>query len=371
MNDELTPDERAAMRARILGGARGITPTGAHRGAWIAGSVAAALIVAIAGGVAATSTLSAPEIATSPSPNATAPTPRFTATPTPTLSPTAPSPTPTAPALAFGGDCSTVFDDSTVSAIAGVEMRLSREPIVWDARWLGGISCQWRAQDPTEWQVVNLTVLPWSVVPDEVRSRVGAAPVCDGGGPCDYSERFGDAWVVVGSDDGATAVRAVAEAGARAAVSPGTERPLSPGAWRLADCGEQLEGAVEGALGRDDLGPLGTDNVPQGQAWEVLTARGAASWCTFAPVSYDETNPPSLRVSLAAGARSDPGEGEQSGGSPVEVGGAQAAWWMPAADGNGGRLLANTAGGVVDVSGENLSREQLRAVTAAIISALG
>lgn len=227
MNDELTPDERAAMRARILGGARGITPTGAHRGTWIAGSVAAALIVAIAGGVAATSTLSAPEIATSPSPNATAPTPRFTATPTPTLSPTAPSQTPTAPALAFGGDCSTVLDDSTVSAIAGVEMRLSREPIVWDARWLGGISCQWRAQDPTEWQVVNLTVLPWSVVPDEVRSRVGAAPVCDGGGPCDYSERFGDAWVVVGSDDGARGTCGRGGGRARSRVAGDRAAPLA------------------------------------------------------------------------------------------------------------------------------------------------
>ena len=69
MNDELTPSERAALRARIVGGAHDITPVGAHRNAWIAGSVAAALVVAIAGGVAVTSTLSAPEIATTPSPS--------------------------------------------------------------------------------------------------------------------------------------------------------------------------------------------------------------------------------------------------------------------------------------------------------------
>lgn len=67
MNDQLTPEERAVMRARLVGGARDIKPVGAHRGAVIAGSIAAALVIAIAGGVAATTTLSAPEIATTPS----------------------------------------------------------------------------------------------------------------------------------------------------------------------------------------------------------------------------------------------------------------------------------------------------------------
>ncbi|MXS74772.1 hypothetical protein CSIV_04550 [Microbacterium sp. CSI-V] len=69
MNDELTPDERAAMRAPIVGGARDIAPVGAHRNAWIAGSIAAVLVVAIAGGVVATSTLSAPPIANTPTPS--------------------------------------------------------------------------------------------------------------------------------------------------------------------------------------------------------------------------------------------------------------------------------------------------------------
>ncbi|MDI9892247.1 hypothetical protein [Microbacterium sp. IEGM 1404] len=68
MNDELTPDERAAMRVPIVGGARDIAPVGAHRNAWIAGSIAAVLVVAIAGGVVTTSTLSAPPIANTPTP---------------------------------------------------------------------------------------------------------------------------------------------------------------------------------------------------------------------------------------------------------------------------------------------------------------
>lgn len=68
VNDELTPDERAAMRVPIVGGARDIAPVGAHRNAWIAGSIAAVLVVAIAGGVVTTSTLSAPPIANTPTP---------------------------------------------------------------------------------------------------------------------------------------------------------------------------------------------------------------------------------------------------------------------------------------------------------------
>jgi len=87
MNEELTPEERAVLRARIVGGARGIAPAGTHRNAWIAGVVAAVLVVAIAGGAVATSTLSAPQIANTPSPTATVelvvPTPTPTPTPTP------------------------------------------------------------------------------------------------------------------------------------------------------------------------------------------------------------------------------------------------------------------------------------------------
>ncbi|WP_022879677.1 hypothetical protein [Microbacterium sp. B19] len=110
MNDELTPSERAAMRSRILGGARDIKPVGAHRNAWIAGSVAAVLVAAIAGGVVATSTLSAPQIANTPSPTATTepvvPTP--TPTPTPSAMPTPPPHVVTQPASRFSFGCDDV-----------------------------------------------------------------------------------------------------------------------------------------------------------------------------------------------------------------------------------------------------------------------
>ncbi|WP_278101220.1 hypothetical protein AB0870_05065 [Microbacterium proteolyticum] len=107
MNDELTPDERAAMRARIVGGARDIAPVGAHRNAWIAGSVAAVLVAAIAGGVVAASTLSAPQIANTPSPSATATVAPVDPTPTPTPTPTLQR-TVTSPTSRFSFDCGDV-----------------------------------------------------------------------------------------------------------------------------------------------------------------------------------------------------------------------------------------------------------------------
>ncbi|MDR6099706.1 hypothetical protein [Microbacterium sp. SORGH_AS_0454] len=137
MNDELTPSERAALRARIVGGAHDIKHVGAHRNAWIAGSVAAVMVVAIAGGVAVTSTLSAPEIATTPSPTVTTtttpiPIPTPTSAPTPTMSPTT-----VLQALAFGGECSVVLDDETVSEFFGVPMKPGTN-LLGGARVLGG-----------------------------------------------------------------------------------------------------------------------------------------------------------------------------------------------------------------------------------------
>ncbi len=372
MNDELTPSERAALRARIVGGAHDITPVGAHRNAWIAGSVAAALVVAIAGGVAVTSTLSAPEIATTPSPSPTA-TVAPVPTPTPTVAPTptpAPTPLATAPVLAFGGDCSAVLDADAASSVVGVPMRLWEGLSVWDARSLGGVSCHWRTQDSSGWQSVGVTVLPYSVVPDAVRARIGVAPVCEGG-PCDYSERFGDAWVSAYASSASVALDAVAAVGSRAAASPGIERALPAAAWHLDGCQDRLRGAVEQTLGRVGLEPVGTDNVPQGQEWDVLTGRGAAAWCSVAPPVYDDPDYFTLRLSIAAGAQSDASEVERFGGIPVQVNGARAAWWIPPANGVDGRLRADADGGIIEAVGTDLTQEQMRALAENIIGALG
>lgn len=371
MNDELTPEEHAALRARIVGGAHDITPVGAHRNAWIAGFVAAALVVAIAGGVAVTSTLSAPEIATTPSPSASVePAPTPTPSPSPSPSPT-PTSTPAAPSVAFGGDCAAVLSEEEATELSGTPMRAMPFLAVWDARWLGGVDCGWRAVDAEQWQALNVTVLPWAIVPDEVRARSGIVPGCEGGAICDYSRRFGDAWVAVAASDASSAVEVADAVGARAALSPGVSTPLAASAWRLTDCEEQLRPAVATGLGRDDLTPIGTDSVPHGQVWDVLTASGHAAWCSFTVGANAEIDAPSLRVSLAAGARVQADEVVAFGGVPVTVSGADAAWWIPAQRGIGARVLAGAPGGIVEVEVGNLTQEGAATVTAGIIGALG
>lgn len=372
MNDQLTPDERAALRARIVGGARDIKPAGAHRGPWIAGSVAALLVVALAGGVAATTTLSAPPIANTPSPSPTAtvapvPTPTASPIPTPTLTPTA-TPTSAAPSVAFGGDCSAVLTDEEATELSGAPMRSMSFLAVWDARWLGGVDCEWRAADADTYRALSVTVLPWASVPDEVRAEAGVVPACEGGAICDYSQRFGDVWVAVAGD---AALAEVADTvGARASQSPGAPRSLAASAWRLTDCEEQLREAVATGLGREDLRPIATDNVPHGQVWDVLTASGHAAWCSFTAGPYDEVDAPSLRVSLAAGAAADADEVAAFGGAPLAVTGADAAWWLPAKGGIGARVLAAAPGGIVEVEVSHLTQESAATVTADIIVAL-
>ncbi|MCM3500558.1 hypothetical protein M3667_01530 [Microbacterium sp. P26] len=369
MNDQLTPDERAALRARIVGGARDIKPAGAHRGAWIAGSVAALLVVALAGGVAATATLSAPPVANTPSPSPTAtvsPVPTPTASPTPT-----PTSTPRAPIVAFGGDCAAVLTDEEATEFSGIPMRAMSFLPVWDERWLGGLDCEWRAADADTYWALSVTVLPWASVPDEVRAQSGVVPACEGGAICDYSQRFGDAWVAVAASEASPLVEVADTVGARASQSPGVPTSLVASAWQLTDCEAQLRNAVAAGLGRDDLRPIGTDNVPHGQVWDVLVANGFAAWCSFTAGPYEEVDAPNLRVSLAAGAQADAREVSAFGGVPVSVTGADAAWWIPAADGLGARVFAAAPGGIVEVEVGNLSQERASTVTAEILFALG
>lgn len=161
MNDELTPDERAAMRARIVGGARDIAPAGAHRSAWIAGSVAAVLVVAIAGGVAVTSTLSAPPVANTPSPTVStaAPVPMPVTTPAPTSTPT-PTPTENAGRAPFDGSCQNVLTVDQLTSVTGHEMA-DVTFVPHDSRFTlrGGIFCDWASADEYQGALLTVAVL--------------------------------------------------------------------------------------------------------------------------------------------------------------------------------------------------------------------
>lgn len=179
MNDELTPSERAALRSRILGGARDIKPAGAHRNAWIAGSVAAVLVVAITGGVVATSTLSAPQIATTPSPTATTapvvPTPTPSATPTPT-----PQRTVTAPVSRFSFGCADIaprvaeFFGGTVPEVASTIPRRRGNawqpgPMEYSFAQAGAVYCEYGEQLSTS---VTVALMPDAQGAVEDRARV-------------------------------------------------------------------------------------------------------------------------------------------------------------------------------------------------------
>lgn len=372
MNDELTPSERAALRARIVGGAHDIKPVGAHRNAWIAGSVAAAMVVAIAGGVAVTSTLSAPEIATTPSPTVTTtttpiPIPAPTSAPTPTMSPTT-----VLQALAFGGECSVVLDDETVSEFFGVPMKPGTN-LLGGARVLGGVSCTWIPVSAGEGVPVTMTVVPWEAVPDSVRQEVGLVPPCVGGSVCSYSERHGDAWVNAESDDVEGAAAAVQNIGPRAAETPGIARALSSDAWSIPDCESEVLPAVREALGRDDIGPIQTDYFPHGQAWDVLTSNGAAGWCGFSGHSEDVSTLFTMDLTFWPGGTldEDAAAGDDRRQSFPLAGGVSG-WLYPENPPNvASELDAAARGGVLNVRGRGLDDAQMRAMVEAVLTELG
>ncbi|MFS0793374.1 hypothetical protein [Microbacterium sp. 1P10AE] len=187
MNDELTPDERAALRSRILGGARDIKPAGAHRNAWIAGSIAAVLVVAIAGGVVATSTLSAPQIAETPTPT---PVTTETVPPSPTPPPTS-VPTPAATAVTavgrapFGDSCDNVLTSEQLAAATGhpmYDVTFIRHDTRATVR--GGVFCAWVSSDERWAATVNVAVLPSTESLPAPESDQFATEGCDENGRC-------------------------------------------------------------------------------------------------------------------------------------------------------------------------------------------
>lgn len=366
MNDELTPDERAAMRARIVGGARDIAPAGAHRNAWIAGSVAAVLVVAIAGAVVATSTLSAPPIANTPTPS-----PTVTSTPSPSATPT-PTPTPTAPtpAIAFDGDCGAVFDDAAVSAIIGVPMALSNGVPAQDAGVLGGVRCQWIATGDG-YQAVGVSVFPWDAVPETVGSQAGIVPDCTiDGFSCQYVDRFGDAAVMVWGSTNAQLEALTDAVGERAARSPGTARSLPAGAWTVPECAD-IRDAIDAARGRGNIVDHRGDYYPRGFDWEVLRERGAAAYCAVDNLSAPEGTTTVVDMMFGPGSSPDLDAISRHGGLSVEVSGADAAWYLPDLTSTASVLVVQSGPNTLTVGTQSMTEEEMRQVGATVIAALG
>lgn len=339
MNDELTPEERAALRARIVGGARGITPVGAHRGAWIAGSIAAVLVVAIAGGVVATSTLSAPPVATTPSPSPSlTPTtePTRTFTPTPTLTPT-PVPVGIAP---FAGACDNVADPGILANATGYDMYLAGSS--WSSgieTVRGGLTCVWASRGEYLAALLSVSVFPEGV------ERPTTRPLAEPG--CDLVDRI-------------TCVRI-------ATVNAMTVRVEMSAPLDVVERGSKE--MLDAAVSRIGDYPVGVAATPTGDWWAPLLcedlvaafdapALGADS-VTVKPAEFSSI-PNDCDIAFffgdtrwTASAHVVPGGAVDlptvpaAGGEAVEVAGAETAYWVSTSDGidgGGGRSLVASDG---------------------------
>jgi len=354
MNEELTPDERAAMRSRIVGGARDIKPAGAHRNAWIAGSIAAVLVVAIAGGAVATSTLSAPQIANSPSPTATVarvtptPTPTHTSTPTPTSTPTAtppPPPAPSTPVVAFNGDCGQMLNDADLSElVVGGPGRLYTEPglgtnVESSLALLGGLSCTWIGNQDS---VSVVVAAPSAVAPDLTASMASVTCSVDRG--CATGRVVEDLWVGVlvsataGDYDAGFTPAEVSAASARldrvisrVAAKPHASPVASFGSvqsdgWVLSDC-VALKGRLESITGvsLEIQVPPGAYLNPTRPVESLLASSAGVSTCDFREPAYGSIE--MIEVTLMPGASAPPASAlAVAGTSETSVPGADRAW---------------------------------------------
>jgi len=355
MNDELTPDERAAMRSRILGGARDIKPVGAHRGAVIAGAIAAVLVVAIAGGVATTSTLSAPQIANTPSPTAT-----NQPVPIPTPSPTS-TPTPTTPGVSLGsapfdGSCANVIDEQSLASTTGHPMKVAG--VTWNdgrATVRGGLTCWWVSTDEYLAASVNVEVFPLGQEP--TTSELFADSGCSDGDMvvCTLSDTADGMRIWVRMSGSVEQVTAGSSAILDLVLSrvgsyaPGVAATPTDVWWAPLDCAA-VESAVDpSAVGFDSLevGPPLVTSMPD--ACGMTFRRADAYWTSFAYVV------PGGAVAVPSVAAAD--------ASPVEVAGARDAYWASAVDGldGGGSNVLVVSDGVnlllVDVSPGNATPE--------------
>jgi hypothetical protein len=386
MNEnELTPAEHADVRARLIAGAGRIAPVGRHRNAWIAGSVAVALVAVIAGGVGVGATLSAPPVMSTPSPTATqtVPTPTPTPTPSPTDTQSPPPPAATVASSAFGGDCDAALSVAEASTAMGVDM-YSFEPTWVDPaeRVAGGLRCVWYQPDMYSWPALTLFVYPVSEMPEPHRS---AASECLASASwCELTAIVGDAWVrlsVKGAVDLDAARAAFALVTSRVAQTapPVPDTGGGTARWMAIDCA-QLGANVDvaGALGWAGADPLTYEQVePVGDApavpplswWTLPTVTGAEEECNFR-----SPNGEAVGIAFVAGADGYLGSVVASASArPVDVAGAVTAVVVDDNDpleGHQAPLLASDGTNVLSVSLNVLDEDEGGVRRAALAAAV-
>ncbi|MFS0733457.1 hypothetical protein ABC304_15850 [Microbacterium sp. 1P10UB] len=400
-DDQLTPAEHAAVRQRLLAGARRIEPVGRHRNAWIAGSVAVVLILALAGGAVGLGGLlgtAQPQPATTATATAS-PSPTPTATPTPSSSPT-PSPTPTeppppVPVVAFDGDCSRVLTDEEASQAAGVPVSLLGDigPLslypesAASARLLGGMSCSWRSDDTGIGGFVSVTVLDARAVPADITDAYSTTDCSSLSGVCETVRVVGDAWI------GATVPRTVSNLGSPTeeelqsidddlafvidAVSsrlPETSAvavPRQAAWWQLSPC-EAQRAAVDRAAGGSMEAQFPGDFVPEGLSWDAMVAAGVIQWCPWY-LYTDSGGGPLFEIYAQPGVSSpDVDYLERNGLTPVEIQGADSAWiGYSETYPDNGMLVAVSGDNRLTVKFSVISEDVLRGMVAELLQVAG
>jgi hypothetical protein len=332
MNEEqLTPSEHAAVRQRLIAGAKRIRPIGKHRNAWIAGSVAVILVLGIAGGSIGIGQLLGsseplPAVTTTPTPE---PSPSPTKSPSPTTTPVVTAdPARTDGVTAFGGACANALDASDVSGAVGVDVVLYEPAWRSGAEALhGGLVCTWT--DPNEYSgmVVTLYSYPAGSVPSEITDApVGCAPNAY---TCGVRGSAGATWmqlVVSPSSDPTIPQQLLNQALIRAADYPAPHAAQrSSGWWSLPVCADLIESTkLEAVTGWADLTEL---VVPEGDSASIQglpELRNGLRWCIWTGMSRNIPITLSVRIIPGGGAYFDEIAGSV-GATVVQVDGARSA----------------------------------------------
>jgi len=154
--------------------------------------------------------------------------------PTPAISPK--------PAVAFGGDCTALFDEATLSGIVGDEVaavpgtQLAER--VWAIDVLGGLHCSWMSEADA---YASLDVIPAAGLEAQIAEAEDGSPYCE----CVFSTVVGGYWlsgiVGVARDSTNTAIDAIEAITARVAEAASSSPPMPVGRpaamWKApADC---------------------------------------------------------------------------------------------------------------------------------------
>jgi hypothetical protein len=189
-------------------------------------------------------------------------------------------------------------------------------------------------QDESEY--VGVSVYPADAVAASVRDTYSDAQ-CMMHYVCEVGKQIGEFWVSAGVDiagDSDFSDEAMAEVETRAlavidivapklSATSARPTPRTPEWWSLREC-DALTSSVEEIVGAALEPVFPGDAIPSGVDWDVLVGAGIDRWC---PWSGGESNPPVLIEVITQPGIGAPTSSEVVGGQPIDVEGADLAWY--------------------------------------------